>query len=167
MLFSERSEELIAGVAGGVGVSLIAAALCATDIEVSLGGPVDVLVCRLTAQSLDLALQTLPAATSGGRPVLAVVHDRPPLGRRAAQIPRPIQHQVAQARARTHVVEVPFVKEWLTCPVPEHEVALLHDPGLAVPRHLREFAKAMTALRAALGGRSAPPSPASGGATRP
>jgi hypothetical protein len=147
---ADRSGAVICGVAGGVGVTTIAAALGARDAEVYLGDGADVLVCRRTAHSLALAARALPDSVLPC-PVLAVVHDRPsPVQRSASRLPITIHHYLQLVRARTVVIEVPFVEEWLTCPAPEHEAATLRAGDGRAPRHLRAFARSTAALAACL-----------------
>lgn len=68
----QSARRSVAGVAGGVGTTSRATAICATDRGVFVGRPVDVLVCRATGDSLvraDRAAQLI-ISTSGIRPSL-------------------------------------------------------------------------------------------------
>ena len=132
---------VVAGVAGGVGTSLVAAALHAVDGGVAQPGvPAHVLVCRCTVSSVGRAhsvLAELPSAV-----VLAVVADIP-----RAQHPRP-------ARARLRMVEpylrgqvwVPYVSTWRDQDDPWSRAGqLLIQPGSAT-RAEQEFLKALQML---------------------
>ena len=69
-----RRAVTVAGVAGGVGTTTIARALAGVDRGVFTGRPVDVLVCRATADSLLRAARAayLISTQQHRRPVLAV-----------------------------------------------------------------------------------------------
>ena len=69
-----RRAPSVAGVAGGVGTTTIARALAGVDRGVFTGRPVDVLVCRATADSLLRAARAayLISTQQHHRPVLAV-----------------------------------------------------------------------------------------------
>ena len=73
-----RRAPSVAGVAGGVGTTTIARALAGVDRGVFTGRPVDVLVCRATADSLLRAARAayLISTQQHHRPVLAVKHRR-------------------------------------------------------------------------------------------
>ncbi len=136
----------VAGVAGGVGVSMLASALRAGDLGVYAGGSVDVLVCRTSVVSLGLAHEV--AARTPYPPVLAVVADIP------STIPAPVRARMRMAEPHVHrLVAVPFVPEWRSRTDPSVDAAqVLLAPPSQVPRPLREFAKAMQRLVAALEG---------------
>jgi hypothetical protein len=139
----------VAGVAGGVGASSLAAALRAHDGGVYAGGPVDVVVCRTTVVSLGLAHEV--AARAPRPPVLAVVADLP------STIPGPVRARMRMAEPHVHqLVAVPFVPEWRARVNPYGEAAHVLDPAQQIPRSLRDFARAMTRLVAALAGPLAP-----------
>lgn len=136
---------LVAGVAGGVGVSTLAAALRAHDGGVYAGGSVDLLVCRTTVTSLGLAHEV--AARAPHPPVLAVVADIP------STIPGSVRARMRMAEPHVHqLVAVPFVPEWRARVDPHGEAAQVLDPAQQSPRSLRDFAKAMDRLVAALAG---------------
>lgn len=135
----------VAGVAGGTGVSTLAAALRAADGGVYSGGPVDVLVCRTTVVSLGLAHEI--AARTPFPPVLAVVADIP------STIPAPVRARMRMAEPHVHqLVAVPFVPEWRARTDPYGDAAHVLEPEQQLPRPLREFAKAMQRLVAAVAG---------------
>ena len=141
----------VAGVGGGVGVSVLAAALWAYDDDLYLDGePVDVLVCRSTVGSVSEAQRA--AATAPYPPVLAVVADLPA----AAGFPVPPPEVTALTRmGERHVaaqVGVPFVTHWRTRPCPEQDVESLLIPGAEVPAWLTGFATAIVRLIAAIQG---------------
>jgi hypothetical protein len=135
----------IAGVAGGVGTTLLATALRGLDNELYGGGPVDVLVCRSTVTSLEEThrlIELMPC-----RPVLAVAADIP------AYPPKPVRELIRMSLPYFHsVVAVPFVQRWrgLSGDYLTPEAANILDPQVAVPHELRDFAKAMQTLARAV-----------------
>ena len=131
-----------AGVAGGCGTSVLAAALAGIDGGVYRGrGRVDVLVCRPTMASLLAAQAAL--ASMPRPPVLAVVAD----------VPRAVSSR-ARARLRltephlAQVVHVPFVPDLRQ--VDDVRGAAAGWWSAQRPRWMREFAEAMTELRDAV-----------------
>lgn len=130
---------VIAGVGGGCGTSVLAAALAGVDGGVyPVRGRLDVLVCRPSMDSLAAAQAVL--ALVPHRPVLAVVAD----------VPRAAVSRQARARLRltephtAGVIHVPFVPELrqVDDPCGAATAWLVADP----PRELREFAGAMEDL---------------------
>lgn len=144
---------VIAGVAGGVGTSTVAAALhaldagrCGTD---ALAG-VDVLVCRGTGESLWRADALAgPLTTTGPRPVLAVTAE--------AGVPRdPMRSRLRDIEPRfSGVLMLPYVGRWCEITDPHVEAAaLLAEPPEQLPRPLRAYAGALRLLaRTVVGGR--------------
>lgn len=128
----------VAGVAGGVGTSTVAAAVAGMDGAIYRGGQlVHVLVCRSTMASLGAAQRALHAAPMP--PVLAVVADIPrDLGRPArARLWLTEPHAAA-------VVHLPFVLGWRDLDQPwEAARSWLQDEP---PRELRAMATALNRL---------------------
>lgn len=130
---------VVAGVAGGVGTSTLAAALHAVDGgRAPAGSRPDVLVCR--PDSLHLA---------GGRPpVLVVVADRPP--------------RVDRTGAGTAVVVVPDVAAWHGVDAPEVAgllaLAPAHRPAGLAPYIAALLDVATALVRSGVLERPAPPS---------
>lgn len=114
----------IAGVAGGVGTTTIAAALRGRDCGLYRANkPVQVLVCRSTLNSLGCAqraLQHTPAP-----PVLAVVDDVPNgnLTANTANRLRMTEGYVSD------IVRIPFVTEWRDVETPHQHAAELLVAG--------------------------------------
>lgn len=135
---------VIAGTAGGVGTTTLAAALHAHDAGRSIGPHVDVLVCRGTADSLRRAeelLRTLDDLC----PVLAVTADSLGIHRRLQGRLQTVQQLAAS------VVVLPPVTRWRTLADPIAEAAsLLGQPPEMLPRALRGYADALRALAAAV-----------------
>lgn len=141
----------VAGTGGGVGVSVLAAALCAYDDDLYLHGePVDVLVCRSTVSSVSEAQRL--AASAPYPPVLAVVADLP----LAAGFPVPPLEVTALTRMGEQIVcaqvGVPFVSRWRARACPEQDVERLLIPGAEVPDWLTGFACAVARLIEAIEG---------------
>lgn len=133
----------IAGVAGGVGTSLLADALHAIDDGVYVDGPVDVLVCRTTLTSLGDAHRALSQVVYP--PVLAVVADIPDV------VPGPVRARIRMASAYLlDAIAVPFVGEWRNVDDPYSEASWVLDPDIRLPKSLRPFSKAMRSLAHAL-----------------
>ena len=155
-----RSRVTVAGVAGGVGTTTVAAALSAADRGVFVGRPVDVLVCRATGDSLVRAGQAaqLVAQAGGRRPVLAVT------AADASGPSRPVTARLRLLEPHTSaVVVLPFVRRWRDLAVPLDEArALLAVPRTDLSRPLRRYAAAAQDLMAALGDRTPTTRPAAG-----
>ncbi len=144
-----RQRPSVAGVAGGVGTTTLAAAINGIDRGVFVGRRVDVLVCRGTVESLQRAGRAahLQTDTSGHRPLLAVT----------ATDPRGLsRHVSAQLRLTSayasHVVTVPMVRRW------QESTSYLNDARLMLtgrpaelPRPLRSYAFAVRDIRRHLG----------------
>ncbi len=140
---------LVAGVAGGVGTTTIARALAGVDRGVFTGRPVDVLVCRATADSLVRAARAayLISSQQHRRPVLAV---------NTADIAGPSRPGVARMRLlephTAGVVVLPYVRRWRDLATPLADVTgLLNRPVTELPRPLRRFATAVHSLAHSLG----------------
>lgn len=141
----------VAGAAGGVGTTTVAAALGASDRGVYDGRSVDVLVCRATGDSLVRVGRAahLVTGAAGRKPVIAVV---------AADVSGPSRPVSARLRLlephAAAVVVLPFVRRWrdLTAPLDEVRTLLVVPPD-RVPRPLRRYAGALHDLRHALSGR--------------
>jgi hypothetical protein len=134
----------VAGVAGGVGTSLLADALHAIDDGVYVEGPVDVLVCRTTVTSLGDAHRVL--ALVPYPPVLAVVADIPDVVPAAvrARIRMVSRHAVLDA------IPVPFVEGWRDVDDPYSEASWVLSPEVRLPKSMRGFAKSMRGIWAAV-----------------
>ena len=148
----------VAGVAGGVGTTTIARALAGSDRGVFTGRPVDVLVCRPTADSLVRAARAayLISTQQHRRPVLAV-NTADPAG--------PSRPSVARMRLlephTAGVVVLPYVRRWRDLATPLQDVTgLLTLPLTELPRPLRRFATAVHLLAHSLDHRT-------GGTARP
>ncbi len=136
---------VIAGVAGGVGTSTVAAALHALDAgrcgAEALAG-VDVLVCRGTGESLRRAGALAgPLTASGSRPVLAVTAE--------AGMPRdPLLSRLRDIEPRfSGVLMLPYVGRWCEVTDPHVEAAaLLAELPERLPRPLRAYAGALRLL---------------------
>lgn len=127
----------VAGAAGGVGASVVAAALLALDCGVFQPGmPVDVLVCRDTLDSLGTAQRALALLRT--RPILAVVTG-------AARFPPgfslrgPIGARVRMAEGNTSgVALIPFVPSWREVESPwQHAQSVLTQPPTRATRDFR------------------------------
>ena len=133
----------VAGVAGGVGTSLVVAALRGIDDGVYLGGDVDILVCQTTASSLGLAHEAIGRASKP--PVLAVVADIP------ASAPASVRARVKMASAHVEaIVHIPFVPGLRHLVDPYAAARMVLCPGVALPKAVRPFASAMHRLAAAV-----------------
>jgi hypothetical protein len=139
----------VAGVAGGVGTTTIARALAGSDRGVFTGRPVDVLVCRATADSLVRAARAayLISIQQHRRPVLAV---------NTADAAAPSRPSVARMRLlephTAGVVVLPYVRRWRDLATPLQDVTgLLGRPVTELPRPLRRFATAVHTLAHSLG----------------
>lgn len=140
----------VAGVAGGVGTSTLAAAMGARDRGVFVGRAVDVLVCRATGDSLIRAghAAQLITQTTGRKPVVAVT---------AADSSGPSRPVTARLRLlephTAAVVVLPFVRRWRDLSAPLDEArALFAVPQTDLPRPLRRYAGAIQSVVSALGG---------------
>ncbi len=139
----------VAGVAGGVGTTTIARALGGVDRGVFTGRPVDVLVCRATADSLVRAARAayLISTLQGRRPVLAV---------NTVDTAGPSRPSVARMRLlephTAGVVVLPYVRRWRDLATPLQDVTDLSTrPVTEQPRPLRRFATAVHTLAHSLG----------------
>ena len=113
------------------------------------GRPVDVLVCRATADSLVRAARAayLISTQQHRRPVLAV---------NTADIAGPSRPSVARMRLlephTAGVVVLPYVRRWRDLATPLQDVTgLLTRPVTELPRPLRRFATAVHSLAHSLG----------------
>jgi hypothetical protein len=130
----------IAGVAGGVGTTTIAAALRGRDCGLYRANkPVQVLVCRSTLNSLGCAqraLQYTPAP-----PVLAIVDDVPNGG-----LSTNTANRVRMTEGYTSdIIRIPFVTEWRDVETPHHHAADLLVTA-DQPKGLRAYADAVLDL---------------------
>ena len=139
-----RRAPSVAGVAGGVGTTTIARALAGSDRGVFTGRPVDVLVCRATADSLVRAARAayLISSQQHRRPVLAV---------NTTDTAGPSRPSVARMRLlephTAGVVVLPYVRRWRDLATPLQDVTgLLAPPVTELPRPLRRFATAVHSL---------------------
>lgn len=127
----------VAGVAGGVGTSIISAALRALDCRTCQpNAPVDVLVCRATTESLVRAQYVLGRV--GAAPILAVVSDVSGfLG--APNVPASAHDLLRKiADDRTNAVVIPFVKSWRDVANPwQHAYATLEQSPTRATRKFR------------------------------
>jgi hypothetical protein len=142
---------VVAGAGGGVGTSVIAAALWAFDNDLYVDGEVvDVLVCKCTVASVTEAQRLV--GTAPYPPVLAVVADIPS----GVGHPLPPPEVTALTRmAEPHVaaqVGVPFVPQWRSRPDPDGDAGMLLRPGTVIPEWLGGFSAAMTKLIEAIQG---------------
>ena len=135
-----RRRVSVAGVSGGVGTTTLAAAIDGIDRGVFVGRPVDVLVCRGTAESLQRAAQAAQLQTdgTGRRPLLAVTATEPGGLSRAVSA----RLQVTSAYA-ARVVTVPLVRHWRDSTAYLQDArAVLSVPRTELPRALRDYARA-------------------------
>ena len=144
-----RNGPLVAGVAGGVGTTMVATAIGGGDLGVFVGRGADVLVCRATGDSLVRAGRAaqLVIGSTGRPPVIAVT---------AADFSGPSRPVAARLRLlephAAAIVVLPFVRRWRDLAVPLDEVrGLLAVPHSEVPRVLRRYADAARQIRAQLG----------------
>lgn len=144
---------VVAGVAGGVGTSTVAAALRARDAERDVARA-DIVACHLTGDSLRKVARLADALPAGARPVLAVT--AAPGGARG-----PLATRLRLLEPRfAGVVVLPHVGAWRVLADPSAEAAaLLGKPAERLSRPLRGYADALRALAAAVA--------ASGRLTRP
>ncbi len=150
-----RGRPTVAGVAGGVGTTTVAAALGAVDRGVVVGRGVDILVCRATGDSLVRAGRAaqLVAAATGRRPVIVVT---------AADAGGACRPTTARLRLlephASAIVALPFVRRWRELAAPLDEArTLLRLPLGEVPRPLRRYAGALHDLVSALDARPSAP----------
>ncbi|MDT7581242.1 MAG: hypothetical protein QOK35_2506 [Pseudonocardiales bacterium] len=140
---------VVAGVAGGVGVTTLAVALRAHDAGRGAADTADILACRGTLDSLRRAAAVLErpgGAPVGPPPVLAVTLDGP-------RLPRgPVRARLEVLEAAVcAVVLLPHVPRWRTTADPLPEVGqLLVEPAERLPRPLRAYAAALRELAAAV-----------------
>lgn len=162
-----RRRPAVAGVAGGVGTTTVAAALGAADCGVftgRAGRPVDVLVCRATGDSLVRAGRAAQRVVADGhaRPVVAVTRPDP----QGPSRPVNARMRLLEPHAAA-VVVLPFVRRWRDVAEPLVDLrGLLDRPPTELPRPLRRYAAALHRLRAALD-TTARPSTAARSAGRP
>lgn len=140
----------VAGVAGGVGTSTLAAAMGARDRGVFVGRPVDVLVCRATGDSLIRAghAAQLIAQTTGRKPVVAVTSAD------ASGPSRPVTARLRLLEPHTAaVIVLPFIRRWRDLSAPLEEArALFAVPRTDLPRSQRRYASAIQSVVSAVGG---------------
>lgn len=130
----------IAGVAGGVGTSTIAAALRGRDCGLYRAHkPAQVLVCRSTLTSLGCAQRALQYTPFP--PVLAIVDDVPngSLATNTANRLRMTEGYVSD------IVRIPFVVEWRDVENPQHTAADLLVTA-DQPKPLRAYVAAVRRL---------------------
>ena len=142
----------VAGVAGGVGTSTLAAAMGARDRGVFVGRAVDVLVCRATGDSLIRAGRAaqIITQTTGRKPVVAVT------AADSSGPSRPVTARLKLLEPHTAaVIVLPFVRHWrdVTAPLDEAR-ALFAVPRTDLPRPLRRYTGAIQSVVSALGGRA-------------
>lgn len=129
----------IAGVAGGVGTSTLAAALRARDCGIYRGGAVvDVLVARSSMYSLGCAQRAIAATPAP--PVLAVVAEIP------GSFPGVVKTRLRMTEPHVAaIVMLPFVLDWPELDSPHHDATQLL---LSVPtsRSARAFVVALHEL---------------------
>lgn len=149
------SHPTVAGVAGGVGTTTVAAALGGSDRGVFVGRAVDVLVCRATGDSLVRAghAARLVREVAGRLPVLVVT---------AADATGPSRPVTARLRLlepnAAAVVVLPFVRRWRELPTPLDEARVLRTvPRTDLPRALRRYAAAVDQVVTAIVGRPSTP----------
>lgn len=135
---------VVAGVAGGVGVTTLAVALCGAD-----GGrdvdAADIVVCRGTSESLRRAAVIAESLTGPApHPVLAVTAGA---GSRAPHTARLRELE----RAFGRVVVLPHVGAWRELVDPLTEAASLHThPVEALPRPVRGYVDALREVAVAV-----------------
>jgi hypothetical protein len=137
---------VIAGVAGGVGVTTLAVALRAEDAGRDVLAA-DVVVCRCTGDSLRLAGEAGDALDGPGpQPVLAVTAG--PGG--ATRGPAPARLRLLEQHY-AEVVVLPHVGRWRDLADPLVEIAaLLTRPAAQLARPVRGYVGALCALAAAV-----------------
>jgi hypothetical protein len=137
---------VVAGVAGGVGVTTLAVALRAHDSGRTAADTADILACRATLDSLRRVAAVLERPPTGPPPVLAVTLDGPRLPRGPVRARLEVLEAAASA-----VVLLPHVPRWRTTADPLPEVGqLLVEPAERLPRPLRAYAAALRELAAAV-----------------
>lgn len=134
---------LVCGVAGGVGVTTIAAALHARDMGVYYGGPADIVVCRSTSISVGAAHRVINAVP--GAPVLVVVADGP------LRTPAPVKARVRMVEPHlAALIWMPYVEQWRhTDDAVKHAAAVSSHPD-GVPKWLQPWAAALRQLGTAV-----------------
>jgi hypothetical protein len=146
---------VVCGSAGGVGTSVLAAALHGYDGDLWTPSDCgDVLACRATVTSMTEAQRALDEAAYP--PVLAVVADMP----QVAGMPMLPPEVAALSRMLdtgpvprvTAMVAVPFVPQWRTRTDPAADAWALLEPGAVVPAWLTGFAAAVIRLIEAIAG---------------
>ena len=142
---------VVAGVAGGVGTTVVALSLSGGDARVFTGRDADILVCRTTAESLLRASRVagLLGKRLGAVAVNALDGSRPA---------RPIAARIRLLESATATVMIPFVPALLSAPDP-HSVlrSALRTPDADLSKPLRRFLSAVRELAAAAGDRPAIP----------
>lgn len=140
-----RRRVSVAGVSGGVGTTTLASAIDGIDRGVFVGRPVDVLVCRGTAESLQRAGQAaqLQAESGGRRPVLAVTTTEP------GGLSRAVTARLRLTSAYVErVVTVPRVREWRDSTTYLRDArSVLVTSRSELPRALRGYARAALEVR--------------------
>lgn len=147
---------VVAGVAGGVGTSTVAAALRGRDAERDVERA-DIVVCHLTGDSLRKVARLAETLPAGARPVLAVT-----AAPGAARGPLAVRLRLLEPRF-AGVVVLPHVGAWRELADPLAEAAVvLGKPAERLSRPLRGYADGLRALAAAVAasGRLAAPVPA-------
>ncbi len=139
----------VAGVSGGVGTTTLAAAIDGVDRGVFVGRPVDVLVCRGTAESLQRAGRAAQLQTdaTGRSPLLAVTTTD------GHGMSRAVSARLRLTSAYTsNVVTVPWVRRWQesTTHLQDARSVLGAGPG-ELPRALRSYARAVGDIHRHLG----------------
>lgn len=135
---------VVAGVAGGVGTSTVAAALRGRDADRAVARA-DIVVCRLTGDSLRKVARLAEALPAEAHPVLAVTSA--PGGVRG-----PLAARLRLLEPRfAGVVVLPHVGAWRELADPLAEAAMvLGKPAERLSRPLRGYAHALRALAAAV-----------------
>lgn len=135
---------LVAGIAGRVGTSTVAAALRAVDAGRGTSDA-DIVVCRAAASSLQRAAALGRTPGAGPQPVLAVNHG--PVHDTALELLDPLADLFGA------VVVLPEVRGWrdLTDPPADAAHLLARHPGLLSPG-LRRHGEALRMLAAAVAG---------------
>lgn len=140
-----RGRISVAGVSGGVGTTTLATAIDGIDRGVFVGRPVDVLVCRGTAESLQRAGQAaqLQSDSTGRRPLLAVTATE------SGGLSRGVSARLRLTSGYTsQVVTVPMVRRWRdsTTHLQDARSTLTGRPA-ELPRALRGYARAIHDIR--------------------
>ncbi|MBV8994448.1 MAG: hypothetical protein JO287_12310 [Pseudonocardiales bacterium] len=130
---------LVCGVAGGVGVTTIAAALQARDLGVYCGGPADIVVCRSTSTSVGAAHRVINAVP--GTPVLVVVADGP------LRIPAPVKARIRMVEPHlAALVSMPYVEQWRHLDDALAQAGAVSRYPDSVPKWLQPWAAALRQL---------------------